>query len=151
MAGPMNNWQFQGYGQPAQNQGMGTPTNQQPYPSTNFQTTAQAQPMTQPAPFVGRFIDSLDEIVPNEVPMDGRAAYFPTKNLEEIYFKAWKSDGQVKTLRYVLDPTFNSTPPPPQTEISMTSLLARIDDLEKKLADASAKNGQRNSPKGGEK
>lgn len=153
MAGPMNmptnDWRNTGAQQPGMGMNYGMPSAPQPYPSTNFQSVQQPQPIQSPqSPFVGRFIDSLDEIVPNEVPMDGRPGYFPTRNLEEIYFKAWKSDGQVKTLRYVLDPTFNPTPPP-QNEISMMTLLARIDDLEKKLADSGKNN--RTASKGGEK
>ena len=150
MAGPMNmptnDWRNTGTQQPGMSMNYGMPNNPQPYPSNNFQI-----PANPPAPFVGRFIDSLDEVVPNEIPTDGRPGYFPTRNLEEVYFKVWKSDGSIKTLRYVLDPSFNPTPPP-QTEISMTSLLARIDDLEKKLADSQAENtGRKNSPKGGDK
>lgn len=152
MAGPMNtptnDWRNTGTQQPGMSMNYGTPSGPQPYPSMNFQPVQQSQVAPTQAPFVGRFIDSLDEIAPNEVPMDGRPGYFPTRNLEEIYFKVLKSDFQVKTLRYVLDPTFNPTPPP-QSEISMTTLLARIDDLEKKLAD-SGKNS-RTASKGGEK
>lgn len=151
MAGPMNNWQFQGYGQPTQNQGVGGPPTQQPYPSNNFQPIPQPQPMIQPAPFVGRFIENLQEIVPNEVPMDGRPALFPAKSLEEIYLKMWNANGEMKTFRYVLDQSQNFNAPPPPKDDFQSEIMKRLESLEQKIAENNTKNnGRKNSPKGGE-
>lgn len=113
----------------------------------NFQ-----QPVPPQTPFVGRFVKTIAEIVPNEVPMDGRIALFPTESLEEIYLKAWTANGEMKNFRYILDPDQNLNGAQPQQENMQQVMLARIDALEKRLAEGT-KNNQRNntSSKGGDK
>lgn len=105
-------------------------------------------PNTMPAPqppFVGRYVNSLRDILPNEVPMDGRAAIFPNSDLSEIYFKSWAADGLIKTFRYVLDTSTDlNAPQAPQTDASFNQLSARIDELEK-MVQKNAR--QRNSGK----
>lgn len=117
------------YGYPSPGMGMSSPNS---YPSP------PPQPANPPAPFVGRYVNALTDILPNEVPMDGRAAIFPTGDLSEIFLKSWSADGSIKTFRYVLDASTDlnaSAPPPPDPQYNQLS--ARIEELEKMVQKAS--------------
>lgn len=83
-------------------------------------------------PFTGRYVQSLTDIRPNEVPMDGRVALFPTTNLDEIYLKSWGVDGLIKTFRYVLDTSadLNAVAPQQQTTDNWQQITSRLDQLE---------------------
>lgn len=105
-------------------------------------------PQSQDSPFVGRFINQIEEVMPREIPMDGRPAIFPTQTLEEIYLKAWDRNGTIKTFRYILDPTqiLNT----PQAEVG-PNILERLEQLEQKLGEVQqSKNANRRNNKGGE-
>lgn len=109
--------------------------------------------MQQPdPPFVGRYINQIEDVMPREVPMDGRAAIFPTQSLEEIYLKAWDRNGTIKTFRYILDPTQNLNAPVAQEPDMGSRILERLDQLEQRLGETQqAKNAnRRNNSKGGD-
>lgn len=135
----------QGLGYSGALQGSVYPPSPQPLPT-------QQGPQT---PFTGRFISDVSEVVPSEVPMDGRAALFPNRSLEEVYLKMWNRDGQLKTFRYILDPTQNlNAQAPSQQEDTQNLLLQRIDELEAKInsmTQSSEEPAQRKNSKGGEK
>lgn len=117
----------------------------------NPQPPVVAQQPSQ-VPFTGRFIGDVSEVVPSEVPMDGRAALFPNKTLEEVYLKMWNRDGQLKTFRYILDPTQNlNVQAPSQQEDNQNLLLQRIDELEAKINGMMEAKSAQNKSKGGEK
>lgn len=59
---------------------------------------SQAPPMRG---ITGRIVSSLEEITPNEVPMDRSVSFFPTSDYSCIYAKQWDSDGTIKTVKYV--------------------------------------------------
>lgn len=69
-------------------------------PQTQYQfpmptpTTAPVQGIT------GRVISAFEEIAPNDVPMDGTTAYFPTKDGSTIFARAWNPNGSITTVRY---------------------------------------------------
>lgn len=124
--------------------------NAQSYPQ---QPQSMAQQPTQ-APFAGRFIADISEVVPSEVPMDGRAALFPNKSLEEVYLKMWNRDGELKSFRYILDPNQKlSIQQPSRQEDVQAMLLRRIDELEEKINGIGQSEEQttRKNSKGGEK
>lgn len=132
----------------------GNPQGAYTYPP-NFQSQQQTvfQQPAQP-PFTGRFIGDVSEVVPSEVPMDGRAALFPNRSLEEVYLKMWNRDGQLKTFRYILDPTQNlNVQAPSQQEDTQSLLLQKIDELEAKINSMTQpeETTQRKNSKGGEK
>lgn len=73
----------------------------------------QFQPMTYPmqqqssfsamqqAPMIaGRIVKSVDEVLPNEVPMNGSVAVFPTSDMSSIFVKGWNQDGTISTVRF---------------------------------------------------
>lgn len=73
---------------------------QQYQPPVMYQPYYPQPQQTRQQVLVGRTVSSADEITPNEVPMDGTAAYFPTVDGGLIVAKAWNSDGQLTTVNY---------------------------------------------------
>ena len=49
----------------------------------------------------GRLVNNLDEITPQEVPMDGSVSLFPQNDYSAIYAKTWTKDGTIATVKYV--------------------------------------------------
>ena len=84
----------------------------------------------------GRMVMSPMEITPQEVPMDGSIAMFPTSDMSCVYIKTWGSDGTIKTFRYVPEP-INGSPTAGQNSHDMDALFAslnqRLDKIEKML------------------
>lgn len=62
----------------------------------------QQMPIQQTYPLiVGRQVNTLEEIRPNEVPNDGSYAVFPSGDLSCVYIKYFTSSGTIETLRFV--------------------------------------------------
>lgn len=99
---------------------------------------APSQPVS-PLPFTGRYIQSPTDIRPNEIPMDGRVALFPTTNLDEIYLKSWGVDGTIKTFRYVLDTSsdLNTVATQQQSTDNWQQITSRLDQLEAMIKEGS--------------
>lgn len=75
----------------------------------NQNLQAQFAPMQQPTQNIpqvqnlglnGKFIQVIENITANDVPMNGEVALFPKQDMTEIYAKAWQSDGTIKTVVY---------------------------------------------------
>lgn len=49
----------------------------------------------------GRPVNNLDEITPQEVPMDGSVSLFPQNDYSAIYAKTWTKDGTIATVKYI--------------------------------------------------
>lgn len=50
----------------------------------------------------GRVIQTINEVVPNDVKMDGSVSFFPVMNGSEIYAMRWSQDGsRIEHVRYV--------------------------------------------------
>lgn len=60
-------------------------------------------PMNRPRTIPGRMIYSPDEIMPQEVPMDGSVSLFPMHDWSCVYGKWWTSNGQIQTVKFVLE------------------------------------------------
>lgn len=69
------------------------------------------------------------EIRPNEVPMDGTAAFFPMNDYSAIYIKAWGADGNIQTLRYIPEQVEQQ----PQGPSEFEQVMARLDSIEQSL------------------
>lgn len=65
------------------------------------QTPARPTTYQQPNYISSRLIKSLDEITPQEVPMDGSVSLFPMEDYSCVYAKAWNRDGTIRTVKYV--------------------------------------------------
>lgn len=75
----------------------------------------------------GHLVASPDEIKPNDIPMNGQAAYFPSNDGKVIYAKAWNTDGSIATVRYVAE-SAEETPAQP-TLFDIANQLQNIEDL----------------------
>lgn len=84
--------------------------------------------MNMPRNLKGRMVNKLDEITPQEVPMDGSMSFFPMPDYSCIYAKIWGQDGMIKTFKYV--PEVEEPQPPQQDPV-----LAMIGNLAKALDD----------------
>lgn len=90
-----------------------------------------------PAPQVpttyGKMINSPDEIVANDVPMDGSIALFMMRDLSAIYAKAWNSNGSIDTVRYTPDKTPQQAAQSQDIDMDQfqQEVFQRLDDIKK--------------------
>lgn len=49
---------------------------------------------------IGKVVNDVSAVSPNDVPMDGNIAIFPKNDMSEIYCKQWKQDGTIQTVIY---------------------------------------------------
>lgn len=106
------------------------PPYQNQFQST-YQPYIQQVPTTTPTASIptltGHLVASPDEIKPNDIPMNGQAAYFPSNDGKVIYAKAWNTDGSIATVRYVAE-SAEETPAQP-TLIDIANQLQNIEDI----------------------
>lgn len=98
------------------------------------QNIQQAQPQPQIVQISGRMVNSADDILPNEVQMDGRNYYFPSFDGSCIYVKAWNKNGKLDMVKYVLD-TVEQAPKESQLELMLNSINERLSKIEKSLTE----------------
>lgn len=106
-------------------------------PYSTVPMTPATQPI-RPRTIPGRMIYSPDEIMPQEVPMDGSVSLFPMHDWSCVYGKWWTSNGQIQTVKFVMEK------PKKEVEVASVNLEdinARLDKIERILY----KNKQRNN------
>lgn len=86
----------------------------------------QAQPQM-PRGMAGRMAGAPSEIVPDEVPMDGGAAFFPTSDGSAILAKARSPNGAISTVRCA---PVGDDRPEQAAGPALADVLSRLDDLE---------------------
>lgn len=100
------------------------------YPQSGYSN--QSSPLYRPisAPsypiIVGKMVNQLNDIRPNEVPNDGSVAVFPQSDLSCVYIKYLKADGLIATARYVLDTSVEKTQSSPDEMEEIHSKLNEI-------------------------
>ena len=80
----------------------------------NGQLFGQMQPQQQPQQLfprqqayqqqpglIGRIVQTQNDIMPGDIPMNGVPCYFPIQDGSAIYMKAWNADGTIATRAYV--------------------------------------------------
>lgn len=72
----------------------------------------------------GRRVNSLQEIMPNEVPMDGTMSLFPKSDYSCVYGKMWNTDGTIRTVCYL-----PQEQPPIDPQAEMLNHLKRIEEM----------------------
>lgn len=94
-----------------------------------FTPSMPTQAPIQQSGIMGHMVGSHEEIKPNDVPMNGTAAYFPTQDGSVIYAKAWNPDGSITTVRYLpaVDTQSNDAQAP--TLVDVMDQLSDIQDL----------------------
>ena len=71
-----------------------------PYQNYNNLYSSQNNLQQQVQSISGRVVNSFEEIVANDVPMDGRSALFPKNDLSEIQVRQWSADGKIQVTTY---------------------------------------------------
>ena len=87
--------------------------------------------------FSGRYINDPNEIMVKDVPTDGTLALFPYKDCSAIIAKAWNSNGQIVTVKYIVDQSQFEVAQP-TVEPNIATILDRLDKLEKSIASNNA-------------
>lgn len=75
----------------------------------------------------GRMIQTEEEIIPNEIPMDGNLGVFVQNDLKQIFLKTWGGDGVIRTNRYVL---VDENAPAKDETSPFDLIMKRLDDIE---------------------
>lgn len=126
-----------------------------PYINQQFRPPYQIpQPMYQQMPeqqMYGKIVCSVDNITPNDVPMDGNAAFFPLQDMSAIYAKSWQPDGKIRTRLYkaVSDAEMNNLPLNTEkakfdlSEEATAVFMKRFDELEQKIEQLKSSQTQR--------
>lgn len=101
-------------------------------PSTQPNQYAYTQPIiSRPMMIPGRMINSSEEIMPNEVPMDGSVGLFYKNDLSCIYSKSWNSDGTIRTIKFV--PYEEEAKANTNEEETLSIVLSKLDAIEKSI------------------
>lgn len=86
-------------------------------------------PMPSAPQLRGRVVNSANDILPNEIPMDGSISYFPLQDGSGVIGKQWNSDGTIKTYTYTAVVDISSQEPSFEDTV-----LSKLDILNTKLA-----------------
>lgn len=103
---------------------------------------------------IGKMVNDVSMVSPNDVPMDGNIAIFPKNDMSEIYCKQWKQDGTIQTVVYkpVLDQNQSEATNTPHMDFNALNEDVRAlredikgvrDMIEKSMAVPVAKTSQR--------
>lgn len=98
-----------------------------------------ARPRTIP----GRMIYSPDEIMPQEVPMDGSVSLFPMHDWSCVYGKWWTSNGQIQTVKFVLEQPKKQID---ESAVSLSDISERLNKVERYLFKSKHKNNRPAAP-----
>lgn len=126
--GPM---QGGAWGANPQTSGMPVRTPVQP-PSTGANPFLMNQrgPAQVPAGLYGRVVTSPDDIMPNEVPMDGTPSFFPKDDFSCIYGRKWMPDGRIVPVTFVPQIEAPADPEVNQNGGQMEEILAKLTSIE---------------------
>lgn len=131
---PSNPWAYNGSSAGAMNNMSGQMNQNNPQAQTpgyagfnNFQRPAML------ASIPGRMVTNADEIVPQEVPMDGSVSLFPQNDYSCIYAKTWTKEGTIATMRFVPEQPQNGEPKKSPLEERLDRINQQLESLNKKL------------------
>lgn len=120
-------------------------------PNVNLQTPGyfgfnNFQRPTMSAMIPGRLVNNLDEITPQEVPMDGSVSLFPQNDYSAIYAKTWTKDGTIATVKFVPEQPQAAAPQKSPIEERLDKIDQRFDRLEKMLSNRNKSKKPYNKP-----
>lgn len=139
--GMMNNMGQQGTIDYSMQQQMMSRNNQQPampsmqMPSPNMQGWKTYSPPPQVPPLIGRWVNSFEEIKPQDVPMDGSMCFFPQTDGSCVYAMVWSNDGKIAPYRFVPE---KNDPPAVQQQalpVEMNDILKGYESISMRVAD----------------
>ena len=94
---------------------------------------------TRPRTIPGRMIYSPDEIMPQEVAMDGSVSLFPMHDWSCVYGKWWTSNGQIQTVKFVLEKPKKQIY---ESAVSLSDISERLNKVERYLFKSKHKNNR---------
>lgn len=111
---------------------------------------------------IGKVVNDVSAVSPNDVPMDGNIAIFPKNDMSEIYCKQWKQDGTIQTVVYkpILDQNQAEGTNIPQMDFNALNedvralrgeISERFDRLEKSWANFESRRQQKTVPGQGQR
>lgn len=106
------------------------------YPSQPQPQQSPLQSYQQRPPIIpGRVVTDINEVTPNEIPMDGRVSLFPKNDYSCIYAKAWNSDGTITTVKFVAEQPVTSQKEENTNSIetALASIKEQVDKIDKRL------------------
>ena len=118
------------------NQQYTNPYQQQP-DAQQMQPNYQQAPIPQQIKGInGRVIGNVNEVTPNEVPMDGNISLFPMNDYSCIYAKMWNTDGTIQTIKFmpVVDNVQEASQAKQLTDEHYNNIVERLDKIEQMLA-----------------
>lgn len=115
----------------------GNPYYPTPYPSVMPNTTAYPMTNNLRGVLPGRSVANIDEVAPNELPMDGGVAIFPKNDMSAIYVRSLNGDMSVSERVYIPAPEdFKETPSEEKApEVSNADILQGIVNMTDQLND----------------
>lgn len=84
----------------------------------------------------GRPVNAIEDVMPNEVPMDGNISVFPKTDWTVIYAKVWTSDGTLRTFKFIPEETIPTrsndanTQPLDALKPALTNVAERLQAIE---------------------
>lgn len=131
--------------------GMGMPNtlNNQPFGNSSYPMPSTPN-TNQPASLSGRIITQNENIIPQEVSMDGTPSFFPAQDGSAIYVKQWAPDGsRIMTTKFVPENIPESTNKSTEQIIMENLVEIKKDIIElKKQARYNRKGGYKNGHQG---
>lgn len=114
-----------------------TAMNFNPYGGANGFQTAVPLPIQAPTQQRFKIVNRLEDITPNDVPMDGTSGIFPLSDNSAIYVKSWNTDGTIKTIKYV--PEEIESEPQAKPQMTLAELKEWLDFKFETLAKPTSK------------
>lgn len=106
----------------------------------NFQRPAM------PTAIPGRLVANADEIMPQEVPMDGSVSLFPQNDYSCIYAKTWTKEGTIATVKFIPEQPQNGEPQKSPLEMRLESIEQKLDAMTRQMFNRPRNYQKRNNP-----
>lgn len=108
------------------------PDNQQQYYRQNNYNSGQ-RPMVGSA-LPGKYIQSIRDIRPGDVPGDGSVGWFPAEDYSCVIARGWSQEGdRMDTVKYVPEIQKPETPQQSEESIMLQNLLTKVQRMEEML------------------
>lgn len=86
-----------------------------------------------PTAIPGRLVANADEIMPQEVPMDGSVSLFPQNDYSCIYAKTWTKEGTIATVKFIPEQPQNGEPKKSPLEMRLDSIEQKLDAMTRQM------------------
>lgn len=93
----------------------------------NFQRPAM------PVSIPGHLVTNENEIMPQEVPMDGSVSLFPQNDYSCIYAKTWTKEGTIATVKFIPEQPQNGEPQKSPLEMRLDSIEQKLDAMTRQM------------------